>query len=213
LVKVKICGLTNIEDALKACEYGADLLGFVFAEGSPRSVGPETVKDILEAIPKGVGKAGLFKDDTLEEVEKCVLSCGLDHIQLHGDESPAYCAELKETMRKEAKSISIIKTFKVKDKILGLPVEAYVEADYYLFDTFHENMMGGTGIKFDWSVVRDFKGDRPFFLAGGLNPLNVAEAVREVNPYGVDVSSGVEESAGKKDENKLKEFIQNAKNA
>ncbi len=213
MVKVKICGLTNKEDALKACEYGADLVGFVFAEGSPRSVGPETVKDIVEAVPQGVGKVGLFKDDALEEVEECFLSCDLDHVQLHGDESPAYCAELKEALRKNGKAVGIIKTFKVKDKILGFPAGAYVDAAYYLFDTFHEKMMGGTGIKFDWAVIRDFKGDRPFFLAGGLNQRNVAEAVREVHPYGVDVSSGVEGSVGKKDENKLKEFIQNAKKA
>ncbi|MCK4851778.1 MAG: phosphoribosylanthranilate isomerase [Candidatus Omnitrophica bacterium] len=213
MVRVKICGLTNAEDAVRSCQYGADLLGFIFAKGSPRTVEPDTAKGIIHQLPAHIGKTGLFKDTALDEVRECVLFCGLDHVQLHGDESPEYCAELKRTLRGTVDGFRIIKTFKVKDRILGGPLDEYVDADYVLFDTFHPEMMGGTGSRFDWGVLKDFRSDMPFFLAGGLTPQNVAGAVRTVHPYGVDVASGVEISAGKKDENKLKEFIQNARNA
>jgi len=213
VVRVKICGLTNLEDAASACDHGADLVGFVFAEVSPRAVGAETVREIVSALPAGVGKAGLFKDSPLEEVAGAAVACGLDHIQLHGGESPEYCRELKEALSEKGLNVKIIKTFKVKDNILGRTPGDFDSADYYLFDTFHPDMMGGTGISFDWSVLEGFKWDRPFFLAGGLTPGNVAEAVRVVRPYGVDVSSGVEASTGKKDGVKIKEFIKNAKDA
>jgi len=214
MVKIKICGLTNLEDALKACEYGADLLGFLFAPESPRYVDAELVKKIIKEIPRGVEKVGLFKDQALDEVVKNVMDCGLSAVQLHGNESPEYCGDLIDRLEQEGRGIKVIKTFKVKYKILAsMPLEAYEAADYYLFDTFHPKMMGGTGVKFDWEILKDFKGERPFFLAGGLTPGNVEEAIKKVRPYGVDVSSGVERAIGEKDEKKVKEFIQNAKKA
>lgn len=214
MVKIKICGLTNLEDALKACEYGADLLGFLFAPESPRYVDVELVKKIIKEIPRGIEKVGLFKDQVLDEVVKNVIDCGLSAVQLHGNESPEYCGDLIDRLEQEGRGIKVIKTFKVKYKILAsMPLEAYEAADYYLFDTFHPKMMGGTGVKFDWEILKDFKGERPFFLAGGLTPCNVEEAIKKVRPYGVDVSSGVERTIGEKDGKKVKEFIQNAKNA
>ena len=213
MIKVKICGMTGGEDVRRACEYGADLVGFIFAEVSPRAVTAAAAKKLIRNVSPNTGKAGLFKDEDIEEVKRCVLSCGLDYVQLHGSESPGYCGELKETLLREGAVIGIIKTFKVKDSILGVPPAEYIHVDYYLFDTYHPKMMGGTGTTFDWSVLKDLKSDRPFFLAGGLTPQNVAAAVKTVRPYGVDVASGVEISPGKKDGEKVKEFIRNARNA
>ncbi len=211
--KVKICGITNTEDALVACGAGADLVGFLFAEESPRFMEIHTVREIIDTLPESVGKVGLFKDKEMEKVKACVLNCGLDHVQLHGGESPEYCRKLKSELRGVGKEIKILKTFKVKDHILGEQPDTYEEADYYLFDTYHPQMMGGTGLKFDWNVLKDFRGSKPYFLAGGLNPENVAQAVSELRPFGVDVASGVEAFTGKKDSDKIKEFVRNAKEA
>jgi len=217
MAKVKICGLTNLEDAIKACECGADFLGFIFIKETPRNVDADTVKNITSRIPEeisaGIGKVGLFKDEAIEEVARAVSLCDLDHVQLHGDEDPNYCRQLKE---KVGGDIKIIKMFKVKDDIVApypYILDDYVDADYYVFDTFHPDLAGGTGKSFDWKVLLD-SGDsikKLFFIAGGLDPGNVREAVEAVAPFGVDVSSGVELEAGKKDENLLKEFIKNAK--
>ena len=213
MVKVKICGLTNREDAQKACEYGADLVGFLFAPESPRCISPDKAKDIIETLPDEVGKTGLFRDQDPEEVARYVLLCGLNYVQLHGDESPEYCRMLKESAESQGTKIKIIKTFKVKDKIIGISPVGYDAVDHYLFDTYHPEMMGGTGTRFDWNVLKGIEKDKSFFVAGGLDPDNVAEAIQMLRPYGVDVASGVERSVGKKDWDKIKEFILNAKNA
>ncbi len=212
MTKVKICGLTNDVDALLACEYGADLVGFLFAKESPRFIVPDEVRRITQILSADVSKVGLFKDHRLEEVKENVILCGLDHVQLHGDEDPAFCRELRKILKDDGRDVEIIKTFKVKDRILGiLPVE-YTDVDYYLFDTYHPEMMGGTGIRFDWDILNNVGNGKPFFIAGGLDPANVADAIRILRPYGVDTSSGVERSVGRKDKDKIKEFILNAKN-
>ncbi|MBU0570476.1 MAG: phosphoribosylanthranilate isomerase [Candidatus Omnitrophica bacterium] len=213
MTKVKICGLTNAEDALLARAYGADLVGFLFADESPRFIVPGEVKKIVQVLPADVGKVGLFKDHTLEEVKENVKLCLLDHVQLHGDESPEFCRRLRKILKASGSDVKIIKTFKVKDRIMGIPPDEYDDADYYLFDTYHPKMMGGTGIRFDWDVLGEVEGGKPFFIAGGLKPENVADAIRVLSPYGVDAASGVERSVGKKDKDKIKEFILNAKNA
>ncbi len=221
MVKVKICGITNVEDALLAFEYGADLLGFIFVKGTPRYV--ENVSDIIKDLPaelkdKG-GIAGVFRDEKPEVVVETVARCGLDHVQLHGEESPDYCRALKEALLEgHGPGVRIMKTFKVKEKILphgSCAFGDYEDADYFLFDTFHPGLPGGTGLRFDReALIREKdKIKKPFFIAGGLTPGNVSEAVRAVRPHGVDVSSGVERSPGKKGRDLLKEFIENAKNA
>ncbi|MEA3489573.1 MAG: phosphoribosylanthranilate isomerase [Candidatus Omnitrophota bacterium] len=221
MVKVKICGLTNLEDAVRSGEYGADLLGFIFVEGTPRAVDRETVKDIISNLPGDLrvktARVGLFKDSPVEEVAEVVAYCGLDHVQLHGNETPAECSRLKAALEHDYdREVRIIKVFKVKERILPqgkYVIDDYGDADYYVFDTFHTGIAGGTGRIFDWDVVISERDNikKPFFIAGGLTPLNVTDAVRAVRPYGVDVSSGVEKVPGKKDENLLKEFIENAK--
>ena len=219
MVKIKICGLTNLEDAGKAIEYGADLLGFVFIKGSPRLVDDNRVRGIIQNLPgQHEGKVGLFRDAPAGEIADVVAYCGLDHVQLQGSEPPSQCRELRETLAREhSLSVKIIKAFKVREKILshgphGLD-DYDAAADYFVFDTFHPQMPGGTGIRFDLDVLIKVSGSvkKPFFVAGGLDPSNVADVVRAVRPYGVDISSGVEGTPGKKDEKLLKEFIQNAK--
>jgi phosphoribosylanthranilate isomerase len=216
MAKVKICGITSAEDAVSACEAGADLIGFVFVEGTPRNVSVDAVREIVKKVrssgKKPGGFVGLFKDADRSAVETAVKACGLDHVQLHGDETPEYCVCLK----KAVENLKIIKVFKVKKGIIPCGVfgpEDYAEADYYLFDTYEPTAAGGTGKPFDWASVNRYSGqiDRPYFVAGGLNPANVRDAVRALHPYGVDVSSGVESAPGKKNAELLKEFVKNAK--
>ncbi len=218
---VKICGITRLEDAIAACEYGADLLGFVFAEKSPRYVTGVKARKMISAFRdrnrhfKGI--TGLFVDEKLETVIDQVLFCGLDLVQLHGSETPEFCSELKKALEEEHnKTVSLLKTFKVAEDILPAGpyiTDDYVDADYLLFDTFRRGMPGGTGMAFNWKVIaKNIKKIRkPFFVAGGLNSANVADAVKTLGPFGVDTSSGVESSPGVKDIKLLKEFIKNAK--
>jgi phosphoribosylanthranilate isomerase len=223
VVKVKICGIKRPEDALSACVSGADLLGFVFVAGTPRAVTAAEAGKALACLSaperKKIGAVGLFRDADPEDAARTVAECGLDHVQLHGSERPSYCLELKEILKTGyGLEVKIMKVFRVEDGILPMGTYVpgdYAGADYLLFDTFHKELPGGTGRSFNWEILNEEKYNirKPFFIAGGLNPDNVAEAVRYVSPYGVDVSSGVEEYPGKKDERLIKEFIYNAKNA
>ena len=222
MIKIKICGITNTEDAVKACENGADLIGLIFVPGALRTVNSNIVKAMHDAISPGicgdVPKVGLFMNEDTEEVADTVIECGLNVVQLHGEESPEYCRKIKSVvMDKSGVSIPIIKAFKVDAGIVPqgshMPGD-YDDVDYFVFDTFHRGMVGGTGITFDWEILAK-EADaikKPFFVAGGLTPGNVKDAIEIINPYGVDVSSGVEKEKGKKDVALLKEFIQNAKN-
>jgi len=196
--------MTDLRDALKAHELGADFVGFIFFEGSPRKVEIEHTRVIIEDLPGELLKVGLFLDQELEFVRTTAKRCHIDILQLHGNESPKYCKELR-------KDFKIIKSFRVKDSSSLKLVNKYKDVDYYLFDTFVEGMAGGTGKSFDWSILKGIKFRNEFFLAGGLNPGNVGDAVRELSPYAVDVASGVERSPGKKDYKRIKEFIDNAK--
>jgi phosphoribosylanthranilate isomerase len=205
MARVKICGLTNPGDAIKAYESGADFLGFIFFEGSPRRLDAEKARLIIRELPAGAIKVGLFLNQGMDTVRRAAEKCGLDLLQLHGDESPAYAGGLKKDFR-------IIKSFRVKDaSSLEKAQGGYEEADYYLFDTYVKGLAGGTGKTFDWDILSGRAFKRPIFLAGGLTPDNVREAIGRVSPYAVDVASGVEKSPGIKDHKLLKEFIKNAK--
>jgi phosphoribosylanthranilate isomerase len=214
MTKVKICGITNLEDAGKACKYGADLIGFVFVEGTPRYVNPDAVKGILVKLKgkyESVLAVGLFKDEDIGRVKETVALCGLDCAQLHGDEDPSYCRELKA-----ATGVKVIKTFKVGSDIMphgSFGLEDYAGSDYLLFDTLIPDMSGGTGVRFNWNIIAGLREDvrNRSFVAGGLTPGNVPDMIKILRPYGVDVSSGVEKSPGIKDDRKLKEFIEHAK--
>jgi phosphoribosylanthranilate isomerase len=200
MVRVKICGITNIEDALLAVKLGADALGFIFAE-SPRRVDPETVAGIVSQLPPFVSKVGVFVDEDKEMVAKIAHLCGLDTLQFHGVEPPEYCARFQE---------KVIKALRVKNAE-SLEVLSSYSVDAFLLDTHVEGVPGGTGITFDWSFAVEAKKYGRIILSGGLNPENVAEAIKLVRPYAVDVSSGVEMRTGKKDPEKLKAFIERVK--
>ena len=203
-VKVKICGITNVEDARAAVEAGADLLGFVFAEQSPRCVTVEQAAEIARVVPPFVLRVGLFINAPTELVMEAMMRCGLQLLQFHGEETPEYCLQFG-TMS--------MKAFRVKDAetIRTLPD---FPTDAWLLDAFVPGQRGGTGHSFNWDLaIEAVKLGKPVFLAGGLTPENVAEAVRRVQPYGVDVSSGVESAPGKKDHAKVRAFIEAAKSA
>lgn len=209
MVKVKICGITNLEDALAACEYGADALGFVFYRKSPRFIEPEKAKEIIGELPPFVTTVGVFVDEDANMINEIVKTIGLHVVQLHGSESPEFC---------EGISGKIIKTFKMKGaQVVGArghgvsqEAERY-RVSAYLLDTYKEGTEGGTGALFNWGVAKEAAKAGRLILAGGLTPENVKQAIKIVTPYAVDVSSGVEESPGKKDLIKVMEFIEGAK--
>ena len=218
---VKICGITNIEDAISAYSAGADLLGFVFISSSPRGLTREKAREVISGFRRKEsrfnGITGLFLNEKLDTVLETIFLCELDVVQLHGEEKPEFCCLLKQKLReKYNRTVKIIKTFKVAEDILPVGdyiADDYLDIDYLLFDTFSKDHSGGTGKVFNWKVLAKNKDKirKPFLLAGGLNPDNVAEAIERIDPFGVDVSSGVERSAGVKDTALLKEFMENAK--
>ena len=203
MVMVKICGITNLEDALTAVDAGADALGFVFHPKSPRHVFPEQAASIIRHLPPFIQTIGLFVDEPLDMVNATADQCGLDLIQLHGVEKPGYCDSVRRR---------VVKTFRVKDITSLEPMRDYRVAAF-LLDAWSPAAHGGTGQTFNWEIAACASQSNRIILAGGLTPGNVAEAVRTVRPYGVDVSSGVESGPGKKDFLRIIDFISNAKNA
>jgi phosphoribosylanthranilate isomerase len=200
-VKVKVCGMTNLKDALVAVEEGADAIGFIFCKKSPRSVTMKLVREIVLELPPFVDTVGVFVDETAAQINKIADHCNLDLIQLHGNESPAFCKRMRRR---------VIKAFRVKDmqsvkKLSGFQVSGF------LLDTFSESLHGGTGKVFDWNLALPAKKFGPVIMAGGLTPNNVRQAVQQVRPYGVDVCSGVESQPGIKDHKKIRAFLKNAK--
>jgi phosphoribosylanthranilate isomerase len=200
MVKVKICGITNLEDALAVVKWGADALGFVFAP-SPRQVTRQQVAKIVAGLPPFVCKVGVFVDSELQEVEEAMRACGLDLAQLHGSESPDFCQELFPR---------VIKSFRVEDEsVLDLLPQYKVSA--YLLDSYDVALKGGTGRSFDWGIAKKARQYGPIILSGGLTSANVRQAIVQVRPYAVDVSSGVESKLGVKDHAKLRAFLEVAK--
>lgn len=200
-MRVKICGITNLEDALMAVEAGADALGFVFFQGSPRFISPEQAAAIIDRLPPFVQSVGLFVNEEPATVNSVAGRCGLDIIQLHGEESPDCC---------RAVTRRIIKAFRVKDASSLERMHEYHVVGY-LLDAWSPAAHGGTGTTFNWDIAATAAASQRIILAGGLNPENVAEAVRLVRPYGVDVSSGVESAPGKKDAALVERFIRAAR--
>jgi phosphoribosylanthranilate isomerase len=206
-VKVKICGLTAIEDALAAVSAGADAIGLVFYEPSPRHVSLETAAAIARELPEGVLRVGLFVNAPVALVARAASACGLTFLQFHGDESPEVCLRLGSHL-----GVKTMKAFRVRDASTLTLLPAY-QTDAWLLDAYTPGKFGGSGQRFDWDLAVQAAGlGKPIFLAGGLTPETVAAAVRHVRPYAVDVSSGVELAPGKKDIQKVRAFIQAAKN-
>jgi len=201
VARVKICGITNSEDALVAADAGADALGFVFYPPSPRCITPDQAAGIIAQLPPFIQSVGLFVDQSPDMVNQTVELCGLDLVQLHGDESPGLCKLIKSR---------IIKAIRVRNETSLESMFSY-EVSAFLLDAWSPLAHGGTGLTFDWELAVAASGKGRIILAGGLTPENVADAVKRVHPYAVDVSSGVEASAGKKDPDRIREFIKRAK--
>ena len=178
-VKVKVCGMTSLKDALVAVEGGADAVGFIFYKKSPRSVTMKTVREIVLELPPFVDTVGVFVDETAEQINKIADYCNLDIIQLHGDESPIFCKKIRR---------KVIKAFRIKDMQSVKKLSSF-QVSGFLLDTFSENLHGGTGKVFDWNLALPAKKFGPVIMAGGLTPNNVQQAVRQIRPYGVDVCS------------------------
>jgi phosphoribosylanthranilate isomerase len=201
MIRVKICGITNIEDALHAAGCGADALGFVFYDRSPRCLSPEAARGIIAELPPFVTAVGLFVNESPERIRQIADFCGLDVIQLHGDESPVDCDYAPRR---------VVKALRVKEAA-SLDGHAAYAVSALLLDTWVAGTYGGTGERFNWGLAAAVARQRPVILAGGLRAENVDAAARTVRPYGVDVSSGVEALPGKKDPAKVAAFIRNAK--
>ena len=198
-MKVKLCGITESRDALNAVELGADALGFIFAS-SPRQISPEKACRIIAALPPFVKTVGVFVNEDAAVIREQISYCGLDLVQLHGDESPDFCRDLLPYA---------IKAFRIKDEMSLQACTAYHSAiRALLLDTYAEDKLGGTGKTFDWRLaIKAKEAGIPVILSGGLGPLNIAEAINRVKPYAIDVNSGVEESPGKKSYRKMKELM------
>jgi len=199
VVKVKICGITNYEDAAAAMDMGADLLGFNFYPKSPRYVTPQEALKIISKLPGFIDIAGVFVNAPLEQIREVISQCQLDWVQLHGDESPQFCQSLASI------NIKTMKALRVKNQEDIEKANSFF-TDAILLDAFHPEEYGGTGITFDWNIVGHI--GKRIFLAGGINPDNIEEAIK-LGVYGVDVCSGIEAEPGKKDHKKMKKLFEN----
>ncbi|MBI2066665.1 MAG: phosphoribosylanthranilate isomerase [Deltaproteobacteria bacterium] len=201
MVKVKICGITNLDDALDAVEFGADALGFNFWPDSPRFIQPGQAKKMMEDLPPSVWRVGVFVNEAYEKVRDIAVDLALDYVQFHGDELPSYCDQF---------ATPHWKGFRLRSEA-DLELMKKYHCDYFLVDSCIEKMYGGTGVTGNWELARKAKEFGKIFLAGGLTPENVQTAIRVVRPAGVDVATGVEETPGRKNRFKLEEFITKAK--
>jgi len=202
MVRIKVCGITSLDDALAAVDAGADAIGFVFYEGSRRYIPPREAGKITAALPPFVATVGVFVNRTPEEISASVRESGVGVVQLHGDETPETASRIP---------FPLIKAIRVAGSIDPAEVELYpVQA--ILFDKRSDDMYGGTGKSFDWSILRGVNFGKKVILSGGLSAENVEEAVGIVRPYAVDVSSGVEDSPGRKNHLKIRQFIQAVRN-
>ncbi|MGA9753849.1 MAG: phosphoribosylanthranilate isomerase, partial [Desulfobaccales bacterium] len=199
MVRIKICGITNLEDALLAAELGADALGFIFYPKSPRKVAPEAARSIIAQLPPFVAAVGVFVDEDAAVVRALAARVGLDWVQVHGQESPEYCRGLGRRA---------IKGFRIKDASSLKQLEPFRGAvQAFLLDTYIKGQVGGTGEVFDWHLAREAKKYGRIILAGGLTPYNVAQAIATAQPDAVDAASGSEAAPGRKDPVKLESFI------
>lgn len=205
MVKIKVCGITNLDDAQKVSKLKPDALGFVFYKKSPRYIAPDKAKEIILQIPSSIKKVGVFVNDKESTVKNIAKDLKLDILQFHGDESPQFCRRFK--------NYKIIKAFRIKDEesiknLKQYPVWAL------LFDSYQKNLFGGTGKSFNWEIIKNTKLKKiNIFLSGGLNTKNVKKAIKLIRPDWVDVSSSVETRPGEKDYRKVRDFIEAVKNS
>lgn len=206
MTRVKICGITRVEDALTAAKHGAWAVGFIFYKKSPRYISPFKAKKIIQVLPPFVTPVGVFVDQKEGAVMDIVRFCGIRTVQFHGQETPVYCKRFHH------KGCSVIKAFRIEDSVVPENIKAY-EVNAILLDAYVEGVPGGTGKTFNWSVAKKIKGlGVPVILSGGLHYNNVVQAIEDVKPYAVDVSSGVEEQdkPGVKNERSVRVFCEQA---
>lgn len=200
MTRIKICGITRREDALAAVEAGADALGFMFYRASKRAITPEASAVIVRELPDSVRKVGVFVDADPSEIRRTVEVSGIDTLQFHGAESPQFCRQFQP--------LSIWKAFRIRSRASLEILSGFREVDAWLLDSYVAGEMGGTGLTFNWSLAAEANTQgRPIILAGGLTPENVGAAVRQVRPFAVDVSSGVETAPGVKDPKRIRAFV------
>jgi phosphoribosylanthranilate isomerase len=235
VTKVKICGITNLEDALVAVQAGTDLLGFIFDEPSPRYVAPEVVRDIVSGVRCQVSRVtcqvsrdsshtlpkfvGVFVNASLETIGQILDYCQLDAVQLHGEETPEFVNHFQGRAFKAIRPQSLEEAERLVQKYLpaSLPTPSNAKRSpsllpYFLLDAYHPTLYGGTGCVTDWTMAANIARRYPIMLAGSLTPTNVAEAIQTVKPWGVDVSSGVEAEQGRKDHEEVRQFVKAVKN-
>jgi len=199
IVKVKICGLTNYEDAAAAIDHGADMLGFNFYPGSPRYINPRDAAGIIKKLPASVDIVGVFVNLPIEQIREISDDCELNWIQLHGDETPEMCDSF------DSLNLKTIKALRIRNEADICRIGDYY-TDAILLDAYHPDKYGGTGATFDWNIIGNI--EKRVFLAGGINPDNAAKAAG-LGVYGIDVCSGVEAEPGKKDHEKMKDLFEN----
>ncbi|MDP3479059.1 MAG: phosphoribosylanthranilate isomerase [Desulfoprunum sp.] len=208
--RIKMCGITNIADAEEGIRAGVDALGFIFVQSSPRYIVPEKVKQIVAGLPPFVDLVGVFVDQENVEVQEIIHCCGLSYVQLHGSETPEYCSRLADA----SSPCKIIKAFRVGGQSVPADFTPYQDVvQGFLLDTYAADQVGGTGKTFDWAIIGSLALGRPIILAGGLTPQNVGVAIKEVQPFAIDINSGVEMHPGCKDYRKLQALLAEVRRA
>lgn len=200
--RIKVCGMREADEVAAVIAAGADAIGLIFAEKSPRRIEAELARAIVADLPPLVSAVGVFFDQPLAWVNEMARFCGLDAVQLHGEESPEYCAGVE---------CRVIKVFRMRPGLSKTDLAAYDQvAAAFLFDTYHKEMAGGTGQAFAWELLAELAPGRPVILAGGLSPENVGAAIRAARPFAVDLNSGVELSPGYKNPARVREAVAQA---
>ncbi|WP_107669405.1 phosphoribosylanthranilate isomerase [Cyanothece sp. BG0011] len=205
-MRIKICGITQAQQGQAIAALGATALGFICVERSPRYVGAQQIQHIIQTLPTKVDCIGVFANASLTDLERVLTVAQLTAVQLHGEETPEFCAQVKQLFP----HLEMIKAFRIKtrDSLSHLP--DYVEmVDTFLLDAYHPQQLGGTGKTLNWEMLKNFRADRPWFLAGGLTADNILQALEHLTPDGIDLSSGVERSPGDKDMLKVTQLLKN----